>query len=675
MEEPCGEFPIENQEAICEEVGANSACLHNLSCLQKSSSDRSFIFGHVHNVDKSVINPSFWANFSLLTIVNLSGKHITDCDFLQHLPAIARLNLAENQLKAINGLLYCKQIEFADFSYNNIQHLPPLESLVFLKEINLNHNCIKSIEGVWGCGRLNSLSLTHNLLTAVALLGLDLNQIVYGSVGYLDQLENVYTQMQKEHFMPVRPPLLGLPMLRFLDLSYNEGLSSAVSLKLTVEQCVELQQQYDLIECAGNVSHGGMTFVNYAQKNGQGVFPDTISELHLAGCGISLIGGLANLHLINVLSLKENQIIDSSNLCVLQPLRLLRRLDLSQNPIREQNLYRSQVVSLLDQLSVLDGEEITVAEKIRVNEYFNPSLKQKASQDHRVNILHQFTRPQQLRDCTLQSPNSPYPILALIGPTAANKGELCRRLVDEFGQFFVHLKCHTDKPWRLSGITTTNTSSLHPFNGYLPQNKNVKTTSYEELTEDEHYYYVDTQEFEKKRARGEFIQTVSLFGYQYGLTWASLDNVARKGLAGVFTGEVEAMFSFRLSDLQPRYILCLPEDIDAHEQRLRKRFTLDLQEFHCQRGQESCCVERAFEHIESNIKWCLDRTKTLYPDTQRNYPEAFDGVLQTDDVEQSYRQLSLLVADYLGVPAPWQPKTSDFTDGRAFKPVSSTLQE
>ncbi|KAF7232758.1 hypothetical protein EG68_10576 [Paragonimus skrjabini miyazakii] len=428
MEELCNEFPIENQETFCGEVEANSVCSHNLSCLQKSSSDRSFIFGHVHNVDKSVINPSCLTNFNLLTIVNLSDKQIDDCDFLQHLPAIARLNLAKNQLKTINGLLYCKQIEYADFSFNNIQHLPPLESLVYLKEINLNHNCMKSIEGVWGCGRLNSLSLRHNLLTAVALLGLDLNQIVYGSVDYLDQLENVYTQMQKEHFMPVRPPLLGLPVLRFLDLSYNEGLSSAVSLKLTVEQCAELQQQYDLIECAGNVSHGGMTFVYYAKKNGQGVFPDTISELHLAGCGISLIGGLANLHLINVLNLKENQIVDSSNLC------------------------------------------------------------------------------------TLQGSNSPYPILALIGPTAANKGELCRRLVDEFGQFFAHLKCHTDKPWRLSGITTTNTSSLSPFNGHLQQNKNVKTASFEELNEDEHYYYVDTQKFEKKRARGEFIQTASLLG-------------------------------------------------------------------------------------------------------------------------------------------------------------------
>ncbi|KAF6778901.1 hypothetical protein AHF37_01629 [Paragonimus kellicotti] len=613
MEELCGKFPIENQEASCKEVEAKSVCSHSLSCLQKSSSDRSFIFGHVHKVDKSVIDPSCLANFSLLTIVNLSDKHIVNCDFLQHLPAIARLNLAENQLKTINGLLYCKQIEFADFSYNNIQHLPPLESLVFLKEINLNHNCIKSIEGVWGCGRLNSLSLTHNLLTAVALLGLDLNQIVYGSVDYLDQLENVYTQMQKEHFMPVRPPLLGLPVLRFLDLSYNEGLSSAVSLKLTAEQCAELQQQYDLIEFARNVSDTGMTFVKHAQKNGQGVFPDAVTELHLARCGISLIGGLANLHQINVLNLKENQIVDSSSLCVLQPLRLLRKLDLSHNPIREQNLYRSQVVFLL-------GSTISFGWRRNLG---GPKS-------------------------TLQSPNSPYPILALIGPTAANKGEICLRLVAEFGQFFAHLKCHTDKPWRISGFTTTNTSVLPSSNEYLPQNIDVKTASREQVTEDEHYFYVDTQKFEEKRARGEFIQTASFFGYQYGLTWSSLDSVARKGLAGVFTGEVEAMFSFRLSDLQPRYILCLPEDTDAHEQRLRKRFMLDVQEFHCQRGQESCCFERAFEDIESNITWCLDRTKTLYPDTRRNYPEAFDGVLRTDDVEESYRQLALLVADYLG---------------------------
>ncbi|KAF8566088.1 hypothetical protein P879_08955, partial [Paragonimus westermani] len=536
-------------------------------------------------------------------------------------------------------------------------------------------NTVFILSGVWGCERLKSLSLAHNLLTAVALLGLDLNQIVYGSVDYLDQLENVYTQMQKEHFTSVRPPLLGLPVLRFLDLSYNEGLSSAVSLKLTVEQCAELQQQYDVTDTVKNFIHGSVKFVNYAQESGQGVLPDTISELHLAGCGISLLGGLDNLHRLNILNLKENRIVDSGNLCVLQPLRFLRRLDLSQNPIREQNLYRPQVVFLLDQLSVLDTREITVDEKIRVSEYFKPSIKQKASQDHRVNILHQFTRPQQLRDCTLQNPNSPYPILALIGPTAANKRELCRRLVAEFGQFFAHLKCHTDKPWRLSGITTTNASSLLSSNRYSSQNKNVKAAPCQELMEDEHYFFVDTETFEKKQARGEFIQTVSVFGYQYGLTWSSLDGVARKGLAGVFTGEVEAMFSFRLSDLQPRYILCLPQDTDAHEQRLRKRFTMDIQKFNCQRGQGSCCVERGFEHIESNIKWCLDRTRTLYPDTQRNYPDAFDGVLRSDDVEESYRQLSLLVSDYLGVSAPLQPKTDDFTEGRAFKPVNSTVQE
>ncbi|KAA3675954.1 uncharacterized protein DEA37_0003717 [Paragonimus westermani] len=518
MEHLCGKFPIENK-VFCKEVEANSVCSHNLSCLQKSSSDGSFIFGHVHNVDKSVVSPSCLTNFGLLTIVNLSGKHIVDCDFLQDLPAIMRLNLAENRLKTINGLLHCKQIEFVDLSYNNIQQLPPLESLALLKEINLNYNCIKSIEGVWGCGRLKSLSLAHNLLTAVALLGLDLNQIVYGSVDYLDQLENVYTQMQKEHFTSVRPPLLGLSMLRFLDLSYNEGLSSAVSLKLTVEQCAKLQQQYDVTDSVRNFINGGVKFVNYAQENGQGVFPDTISELHLAGCGISLIEGLDNLHRLNVLNLKENQIVDLSSLCVLQPLRLLRQLDLSHNPIREQNLYRPQVVFLIDQLSVLDTTGITVDEKCDTFAF----RKLRSQHDNKFGSNFYsftestllFTRMHSLLSkfySTLQNPNSPYPILALIGPTAAKKSELCRRLVAEFGQFFAHLRCHTDKPWRLSGITTTNASSLPSSNRYSPQNKNVKATLCQELMEDEHYFFVDTETFEKKRARGEFIQTVSLFG-------------------------------------------------------------------------------------------------------------------------------------------------------------------
>ncbi|VDP90552.1 unnamed protein product [Echinostoma caproni] len=245
---------------------------------------------------------------------------------------------------------------------------------------------------------------------------------------------------------------------------------------------------------------------------------------------------------------------------------------------------------------------------------------------------------------TLQSTSTPYPILALIGPAGSLKHQLTRMLVEKAGDFFAALKLHTDRPSWWQAVRERKRTGHERDTKRLRKGPRLSSASVDSeiltnslstgavLPESDHFEHVTPDEFDQLRARGEFVQTARIQNYQYGLTWSALETVARHGLAGIFTGELESMTNLRLTSLQPRFILCLPEDRVLHENRLRPGL-----------------VEDAVKQQNDYIQWCLNRASNVYPQFYRENPGWFDAPLNTTNLEEAFNQLLLIVMDYLGI--------------------------
>ncbi|CAL8090230.1 unnamed protein product [Calicophoron daubneyi] len=630
-----------------------------LEDLQRSCSGDSFVLGRADSSRQNLTTLEIPERLEKLTCLDLAHNNIASSEVLSRLSAMRILSLANNQLQEVECILLCQNLCKVDFSNNFLRELPQLRNLVFLRELNLSNNFIQSLDGLRGCESLQKLALTHNNLSFAILLGVDTQVFRYGSAEEVAQFEYAFAQNPDDFLQNADPPLLELTSLRYLDMSHNPGIGTAAAVTINPEQnkkerktkCAPLMET---AEFASNVLR------HPCESGDQGIFPSSIQHLLLSGCGVSKLGGLQSITSLRQLELQDNQIVDMSELTALKPLHLLSSLDLHGNPICVQNNYYYKLLFILPRIMRLDDHQTTVKEKVKAKEYFMPSLRQTASQDHRINILYQYTSPQHLRDCTLQTLNAPYAILALIGPASSGKRELARGLLKKLGDYFALLKSHTDK--RQSNSKKSNSIQISPRSNEIGHESSPTVTSFlstgHELINErkEDYYHVDTDTFEQMRAEGEFIQTARIMENQYGLTWATLESVARRGLAGLFIGELEAVYSLQLSGLQPRYVLCLPEDIRSYEARLRARFTHDS--VHEDLVSDEDFQEATSKKHEECIKWCLDRAADLYPNIHRENPGMFDSVLLTDDWSRSFTQLLELVMSYLGI----DPKTSSISD-------------
>lgn len=634
--------------ANCGLVDENSVVIHepfqHLSGIQTTRDGTDVILGQFSTAALPSVDTSEFCRFSHLTTLKAPRMKVENSSFLEYLPNLVNVFLSSGRLTEISGILYCSHAENVDLSHNRLEHLPDLSTLKFLRTLDLSYNELRSIEGVRGCQLLQRLYLGNNHLVNSALLGPNMNKLSYGPVESVLTLQQSFMNSSPGRLLDIKPPLLELNSLSVLNLSQNCDLSIAADFLLTDQERSNFikhsnsKPSRNLLDC----STGTQGSEDY------GIFPVSLTQLYLNGCKISALSGLTALRHLNVLTLRDNEIVDHYELKRLQRLRLLRNLDVRNNPVCEQTNYRFQVIHLLDKLVELDEQEISSEDKVRSREFLQPKMEQIASQDHRVNVLYQTIRPQQLRACTLQTLSIPYPILALIGPTGSNKRLLCQLLVRLAGEYFQQVKCHTDRPPRRRLATITEAYNEQLNDRCRNSKINPHDIGVDEVDEG-FYYFVDTDTFKHKRESGDFIQTAVIMDYQYGLSWSSLEDVARKGLIAVFTGELEAQLSLKLSCLQPHYILCLPTNEYAHELRLRSKYVSTSVEPNLIAGPGESSTENAARAVENRVQWCLRRTSDLYQDIQRGNPEVFDGVIHTDDIHTSFIKLTEFVQGYLNL--------------------------
>ncbi|CAI2731482.1 unnamed protein product [Schistosoma spindalis] len=511
---------------------------------------------------------------------------------------------------------------------------------------------------------LRYLDMTSCHLTSSILTGLNNNEIQLGAINPLETTNTLLIYLKENNlFNQLQPTLLGIPNLRLLNLSYNPQIFHAFTIQFNINEWCSIQKNLYhknlLINEQFNKNLLNNQFKN--DSNGYGLLPYNIEYLNLQGCNIHFINGLTFMKRLQILNLSQNQIIDDQALMPLKSLSSLQNLNLKNNPICDQNNYFERIIFQLKYLKILNDRRVSIMDKVRANLYYEPTLEQVAREDHRINLLHQFTKPQRLRDCTLPSLDTPYPILAIIGPVGIHKRQLRKLLYQKLDNYFAPLICHTDRLPKYKLIKQFNSvqskdSSHNITNTQTRLNNNNNNSIENKMLYDSNseidgidYYFVNTEVFNKKRIDGEFIQTAKIMGYQYGLSWEILESIARRGLAGIVVGELELLYGLRLAGLKPRSILCLPNNLYYYEKVLRAK----LSQIHYTQSELLCnndnILETLLENSEKWINWYIHRTSQLYPQIHRDNPGLFDAVLSIDDTQELFQQLLLLIFDYLGI--------------------------
>ncbi|XP_019399324.1 PREDICTED: leucine-rich repeat and guanylate kinase domain-containing protein isoform X4 [Crocodylus porosus] len=354
----------------------------------------------------------------------------------------------------------------------------------------------------------------------------------------------------------------------------------------------------------------------------------TLQHLDLSSNNISSLGGLEEHCLLEVISLEDNQIADLGELEYIEDLPLLRGLNLLNNPVQrslnvcrckkrtvhhfsyfyqEQTEYWLLVIFMLLRLTELDNKKITVEEKVAAVNKYDPPPEVVGAKDHMTHVMYSLMQPQRIFDSTLPSLDAPYPMLIFVGPVACGKRELTHRICRQFNNFFRYSPCHTTRA---------------PYFG-------------EENRLD--FYFVSQEAFVKMVNMGKFIATYKYSGYYYGLGRETVESIAREGLASCVHLEIEAVRSLKNSYFEPRYILLVPMNKERYEGHLRRKGIFSRPE-----------IEEAITRVDMYIK------------INQDSPGYFDAIIDTDDLDEAYTKLSLIIKEYLGLEQP------SFSDGSLY---------
>ncbi|KAK7102788.1 leucine-rich repeat and guanylate kinase domain-containing protein-like [Littorina saxatilis] len=352
---------------------------------------------------------------------------------------------------------------------------------------------------------------------------------------------------------------------------------------------------------------------------------DTLHQLqvlNLAGNRIRSLQGLEGHDLLESIDLEDNEVIDASEISEIEKLRMLRELNLLRNPIQEMPDCRLAILFRIPSLTELDRHKVKVEEKIAAKNMFDPSLEVIAARDHIMHVVYNFLQPSRVWDSTLPNVETPYPMLVLVGPQGSGKRDLAIKLVDEFSDYFGYGVSHTSRTPKADEVNGKN------------------------------YFFVTSEKFEMDIKMGQFVQTYRNNNSWYGLQMEAIEGVAREGLACVVHMELEGVLTLKNTYFEPRYVLVMPLDQEAHEQRLRDRGW----------------------YLEDQIERTLKKDD-VYCKYNQDHPGFFDMMINSDDIADAYRHLRRLVMDYLGV-SPSTPDTSsqpyqtDITEGDNYQAMT-----
>ncbi|XP_049669719.1 leucine-rich repeat and guanylate kinase domain-containing protein isoform X1 [Accipiter gentilis] len=325
----------------------------------------------------------------------------------------------------------------------------------------------------------------------------------------------------------------------------------------------------------------------------------TLQKLDLSSNKITSLEGLEKHDLLEMINLEDNQIAELRELEYIEDLPLLRVLNLLKNPVQEQRDYWLLVIFMVLQLTELDLKKISVEEKVAAVNKYDPPPEVVAARDHMTHVMYSMLQPQRIFDSTLPSLDAPYPMLVLVGPLACGKRELTHKICRQFNNFFRYGPCHTTRA------------------AYFGEENRLD------------YYFVSQEVFDKMVNTGKFIATYKYSGYYYGLGRDTVESIAREGLATCVHLEIEGVRSLKNTYFKPRYILLVPMNKEKYEGHLRRKGLFSRPE-----------IEEAVSRVDMYIR------------ISQGFPGYFDAVVNTDELDEAFTELSFLVKAYLGLEPP-----------------------
>ncbi|XP_065066799.1 leucine-rich repeat and guanylate kinase domain-containing protein-like isoform X2 [Rhopilema esculentum] len=478
------------------------------------------------------------------------------------------LSLRENGLQSIEGISSYNHLQILDVSHNELEDLTTLSNLPNLISLDASHNKLSTVLEFQPPLSLREVNLSNNKIETLTDLSQhkNLNKLIldYNTITEITGLEHCKRLKILSISNNVIEKLSGLDNLplKYLDLSMNK---------------------LKRIENIGSLKH--------------------LQLLDLSYNAIRSLRGLQSHDLLDTIRLRNNEIIDLSEVRYIRDLPLLRVLDLSYNPIQDFPDYRLSIVFRIPRLVELDNIPVQPEEKVASENLFKPRLDIIAARNHMMNLVRSYLQPIKLYNSTLSSTETPYPMLVLTGPSGCGKRTLIKKLCQEFPNFFGEGVSYTTRGLR--------------ENEKVPRESEVDGTDYHFTTKDD---------FERDTVAGKFISTSHLYNSQYGISRDAIEAVAKEGLACALHLELEGVMVLKNTHFEPRYILILPETKQAQEERMRsKKF-----------------------YSDSHINQAIERV-ALYVETNREHPGYFDTVICSDDLEESYKQLKRVVLEYLGI--------------------------
>ncbi|XP_011885414.1 PREDICTED: leucine-rich repeat and guanylate kinase domain-containing protein isoform X7 [Cercocebus atys] len=336
-----------------------------------------------------------------------------------------------------------------------------------------------------------------------------------------------------------------------------------------------------------------------------------LQNLDLSHNQISSLQGLENHDLLEVIDLEDNKIAELREIEYIKNLPILRVLNLLKNPIQEKSEYWFSVIFMLLRLTELDQKKIKVEEKVSAVNKYDPPSEVLAAQDHLTHVVNSVMQPQRIFDSTLPSLDAPYPMLILAGPAACGKRELAHRLCRQFSTYFRYGACHTTRP------------------PYFGEGDRVD------------YHFISQEVFDEMVNTGKFIVTFSYGNHKYGLNRDTIEAIARDGLASCVHMEIEGVRSLKYSYFEPRYILVVPMNKEKYEGYLRRKGLFSRAE-----------IEFAVSRVD------------LYIQINHNFPGYFDAVINADDLDVAYQNLSQLIREYLGLTKEPAKSLATTADGK-----------
>ena len=295
------------------------------------------------------------ANLTNLQTLNLSGNSISDIGALANLTNLTELNLSGNKIISdISALGNLTNLQTLNLSNNNISDIGALASLTNLQTLYLSNNNISDISALGGLTNLTELDWSYNKNISIGALAnlpnlqtLDLSGNGIISIGELGSLPNLQTLNLSYNNISDISALRGLTNLTELDWSYNKNISIGALANLTNLQTLNLSGNNisDISALANLTNLQTLKTLNLSGNNISDISAlgnlTNLQTLNLSYNNISDIGALRSLTNLQTLNLSGNNISDISTLANLTNLQTLKTLNLSGNNISDIGALRS----------------------------------------------------------------------------------------------------------------------------------------------------------------------------------------------------------------------------------------------------------------------------------------------------------------------------------------------